>query len=89
MFPGTDHMKAVPLVNRSVDSDVIATRTNRTHIDICFVVEIRHIPVTHKKAFRKSAKLKFSGIKIWIIFIQILKINFPEIILVDKISVQI
>ena len=27
MFPGTDHMTAVPLVNRSVDSDVIATRT--------------------------------------------------------------
>ena len=34
MFPGTDHMTAVPLVNRSVDSDVIATRTNRTQIDL-------------------------------------------------------
>ena len=89
MFPGTDHMTAVPLVNRSVDSDVIATRTNRTQIDIFLVVEIRHIPVIHKKAFQKSAKLKFSGIKIWIIFIQILKINFSQIILVDKISVQI
>ena len=89
MFPGTDHMTAVPPVNRSVDSDVIATRTNlnQTQIDIFVVVEIRHIPVIHKKAFRKSAKLKFSGIKIWIIFIQILKINFSQIILVDKTSV--
>ena len=86
---GTDQLTAVPPVNRSVDSDVVRSRTNPTQIDFFFCGHQRYTG-NKKKAFRKSAKLKFSGIKIWIIFIKLLKkINFSQIILVDKIYVQV
>ena len=61
-----------------------------------FFVEIGDIPDIEKKTSKKSPKLKFSGIKIWILFSEFVKKQFSSnnsvlelYILVDKMSVNV
>lgn len=74
------------------------TITSRSQIFFFFffLVEIGDIPDIEKKTSEKSPKLKFSGIKIWILFSEFVKKQFSSnnsvlelYILVDKMSVNV